>query len=463
MRILSLFLVITLFGCGGGGGGSPAPPVTPPPVTTTGVFLDSAVEGLTYQSGSNPSGTTDANGTFMYMPGEILTFSIGGVVLGTLPDGAPVITPFDFGGAAENIARFLQTLDADGDPSNGIDITAAAAALAGTIVGDAVFLSDATTFENDIGPVLEVASGAGVVLVDAATALANLEAGLDSTFDAEELANHAFVIIFPELDEIGIMTFAPLLDPGDSGSTVLVMLRSDTIAVGGDGTTTVFDWAVDPDGVLTLTDPIALTTVTIEKAGGSARAISIVATEDSEEIVGTLLVSVTGTVLDLAGELRKTYDVVDSGGVSQLTFSPDGSLFFVDADGPANATWELDPNGSLITILNPADPEVTLAVLVNGSFQTGGDFLSVSATNLSGDPTALVLQLNEVFEGTLTPAAVPDPGDAISYSFSSSATASGTDPVLTALFSGSQCRAHLTTTVAYRRRGLQRGALLQAQ
>ena len=179
-KLTALFLACFLISCGGGGGNVPADNGGGEDGggTSAGVFLDSPVEGLTYQSGANPSGTTDANGTFMYTPGETLTFSVGGVVLGTLPDGAPVITPFDFGAAAENIARFLQTLDEDGDPSNGIDITAAAAALAETILGDAVFLSDAMTFENDIGPALEVALGTGAVLIDAATALANLNAGV---------------------------------------------------------------------------------------------------------------------------------------------------------------------------------------------------------------------------------------------------------------------------------------------
>ena len=164
-----LLVCILVSSCNGGGGGANLSPAT-----FTGVFLDSPVEGMTYQSGSNAPGTTDANGTFVYTPGEMLTFSVGGVEVGTLPNGAAVITPFFFRGAWLNIARFLQTLDADGDPTNGIDIAAAGVALAGTMLGDAVFLSDATTFENDIGPVLDIALGSGAVLIDAATAREHL-------------------------------------------------------------------------------------------------------------------------------------------------------------------------------------------------------------------------------------------------------------------------------------------------
>ena len=416
--LIYLLLAVFLAACGGGGGSAPAatspPPPPPPPVTSAGVFLDSAVEGLTYQSGSNSPGTTDANGMFTYTVGETLTFSVGGVELGTLPDGAPVISPLDFGAAAENIARFLQTLDADGDPSNGIDLTAAAAALAETIVGDAVFLSDPITFENDIGPVLEVALGAGAMLIDAATALANLEAALDSTFDVAELAGHAFVveISFMQEFDIGFIDFAPLADPGDSGSTVLTMFRDDSLAAGGDGDVGVDNWSVDADGILAITDPIAMSTTLLQKTGGSARAISFVAMEDSpgsDTFVGTLLVPVTVTAAALAGESGRTYDITidfaDTGpDTFQGTFFPDGTLLITFADGDFDTfTWEIDPNGVSLTLLEPIDLENELdgLVLVNGSYATGGDLLQFELSNLSGDLSAPVFELNEMNEGML--------------------------------------------------------------
>ena len=173
IKIIGLVSALTLLSsCGGGDDDDADTPA--PPVPITGKFLDSPVEGLTYQSGSNPPGKTDANGTFVYHRGKSLTFTVGGVEVGTLPDGAAVITPIDFGLAATNIARFLQTLDTDSDPSNGIDITAAAVALIDTPLDDSVFLSDTTSFERDIGPVLEVVFGSGAFLVDEATALAHL-------------------------------------------------------------------------------------------------------------------------------------------------------------------------------------------------------------------------------------------------------------------------------------------------
>ena len=153
-RYWIILLALPVFAaCGGGGGGStPTPPPTggppPPPPTEVGVFIDSPVEGLGYQSGSRTPGTTDAEGMFVYEIGQVLSFSVGGVELGSLPDGQALVTPYDFGEAAENIARLLQTLDADSNHLNGIDLTAAATALADVTFDASGFIADATTFET---------------------------------------------------------------------------------------------------------------------------------------------------------------------------------------------------------------------------------------------------------------------------------------------------------------------------
>ena len=98
--------------------------------TATGVFKDSKVSGIHYESGGQ-QGTTDADGTFTYEVGQPVTFSIGGVTIGTAT-GKSVMTPLDLvtngsgtSTTVRNIARFLQMLDFDGDPSNGITISTA--------------------------------------------------------------------------------------------------------------------------------------------------------------------------------------------------------------------------------------------------------------------------------------------------------------------------------------------------
>jgi hypothetical protein len=99
------------------------------------VFVDDVVEGMTFATVTE-TGETDADGTFTYRTGERIVFSIGGIEIGD-GDARPVMTPVDLvrdedptavdetNDRVTNIARFLQTLDDDGDPSDGILITRA--------------------------------------------------------------------------------------------------------------------------------------------------------------------------------------------------------------------------------------------------------------------------------------------------------------------------------------------------
>ena len=120
--VLSGLMAATLVACGGGSGAGPN--------VRTGYFIDSAVEGLRYQSGSQ-SGYTDSNGTFQYEEGQPVTFSIGNLKLGSLVVKNSRVFPVDLiDGATDErhptvslMAQILQTLDSDGDPSNGITIS----------------------------------------------------------------------------------------------------------------------------------------------------------------------------------------------------------------------------------------------------------------------------------------------------------------------------------------------------
>jgi hypothetical protein len=130
-------------------GGSAPPP--PPP--TTGVFTGGPVKGLHYRTPSQ-SGLTDVAGTFIYIPGERVAFSIGGIELGSALGAAQInlfklfgmtppstelalrteinspenITDFD---RVANRAHLLFALDADHNGANGIDLGSWDAQLAG--------------------------------------------------------------------------------------------------------------------------------------------------------------------------------------------------------------------------------------------------------------------------------------------------------------------------------------------
>lgn len=122
-------LIYILAACGGGGGGSSSPsPSSEVAITANGILLDAPVEGARYVSGS-VTGITDANGTFQYEIGDSVRFYVGDILLGEAV-GKPMITPVDFFNGADinndtvtNIARFLQTIDEDKNPDNGIQIS----------------------------------------------------------------------------------------------------------------------------------------------------------------------------------------------------------------------------------------------------------------------------------------------------------------------------------------------------
>jgi len=105
----------------------------PPPVQ--GRLLDAAVEGLSYKATpSGRSGATDAQGGFSCAEGDRVEFALGGAVLGSAAC-APLLTPLDLAGTQSlaeprlvNRLLFLQMLDEDDQPANGIRLVPAVAA-----------------------------------------------------------------------------------------------------------------------------------------------------------------------------------------------------------------------------------------------------------------------------------------------------------------------------------------------
>ena len=116
-------LALPLAGCLGGGGGSSDD-------VLSGTFVDSPVAGLDYHGSQTAASKTGDSGEFSYRSGEILTFAIGNLVLGSAP-GGQLLTPLDLvdGAAGADDQRvlnqliLLQSLDADGNLNNGIQIS----------------------------------------------------------------------------------------------------------------------------------------------------------------------------------------------------------------------------------------------------------------------------------------------------------------------------------------------------
>lgn len=232
-------LLITglLTACGGGGGGSnsggpPAGQGSGGGATLTGRFIDGPVAGLRYTT-PTLSGKTDANGTFVYQAGETVSFFVGDILIGRAP-GAATITPFTLAGTtpplslletnrairtvnlksqagsdrgapvevAANIAAFLQTLDEDGNPSNGQQIPAQIDTLATGVAIDFGLPSSEFVFNPAFRKLMADGRSAGVwngqrAIKNPLLALDSLYSGLNLTpaiaFNAEFISTTSSV------------------------------------------------------------------------------------------------------------------------------------------------------------------------------------------------------------------------------------------------------------------------------
>ncbi len=115
---LSVATIVSLTGCGGGSGDSSNPQSS---ATGTGYYVDSAVAGVSYTCGSQ-TGVTDENGKFVFEKGKNCTFSVAGIPLRSVPaddlaDNAKIVE------TDVKVAKFLQSIDTDGNLTNGIQIT----------------------------------------------------------------------------------------------------------------------------------------------------------------------------------------------------------------------------------------------------------------------------------------------------------------------------------------------------
>ncbi|PMJ96396.1 hypothetical protein [Vibrio sp. 10N.261.55.A7] len=137
--LVSSAILTVLVGCGGGDGGgetssggttpgasNPGSSTPDQAQTKVGIFTDSAVSNLKYQTtkadGSpSLSGVTDPEGKFQFKAGETVTFSIGDLSLGSIV-ASEVITPLSLP-APIKVSQILQSFDSDGDPNtSGISI-----------------------------------------------------------------------------------------------------------------------------------------------------------------------------------------------------------------------------------------------------------------------------------------------------------------------------------------------------
>jgi hypothetical protein len=120
--LLGASTLLAITACGGGEKSVVAASVQ------TGVFLDSPIINIGYKT-ETLEGVTDSLGQYKYLEGETVIFSIGDLVFPVVT-AKDLVTPLDIVDTNDtsdskvvNMIRFLQTLDVDGDASNGLTIS----------------------------------------------------------------------------------------------------------------------------------------------------------------------------------------------------------------------------------------------------------------------------------------------------------------------------------------------------
>ncbi len=173
-------IIILLSACGGGG--EDHDDVSKQ--VLSGQIIDAPIHNLHYRTASR-SGVTSSDGSFSYLAGEEVIFSIGNIEFPAVAAGE-TLTPLDLVGTSDidneyvsNIIRFLQSVDSDGDTSNGISIPTLMHDSATTNIS---FERSAADFESDseVSALMSSYSYNSGSLVSAATAKNHFETQLSA-------------------------------------------------------------------------------------------------------------------------------------------------------------------------------------------------------------------------------------------------------------------------------------------
>jgi hypothetical protein len=241
-KIFSTLFTVVLFSllnaCGSGGD-------DPLEITyITGQFIDGPVAGLDYQCPPGDFHETNANGEFTCPEGSSVTFHLGPITLGpVVPAANSDITPFtlfpDNPTASSNLARLLQSIDANSDGTSDVIVLNDALLAA---IPEQVNITD-YDFINEVEAEFKNATGdAEFTMVTASQALAQLSEGIATYTGSAAQANTP-----------------PQADASTSQAVVTV---GDTVSLDASATT-------DIDG-----DPLNYTWTLDSRPAGSAAALS---------------------------------------------------------------------------------------------------------------------------------------------------------------------------------------------
>ncbi len=182
-------LLIALNGCGGGSTSTQATPTY-----GTGHYMDSYVKGVEYTCGGK-SGTTDEAGTFYFESGQDCTFKLGKLTLRYTPWDALSKSSTVFEDNVK-VAQLLQSLDNDGNVSNGIEVPSYTLAAFNSIDPDNVTDSDGTIDPQKVADFLNSAHHS-ITLKDIKSVKEHLKKSLTDLLK-KQITGKTFYMVFPD-------------------------------------------------------------------------------------------------------------------------------------------------------------------------------------------------------------------------------------------------------------------------
>ena len=354
MTLVLLSSVWALVGCGGGGGSSTATTPSASLAKSVGTYNDSAVSGVSYVCGSE-SGTTDANGSFTYDVGSTCTFSLKGIVLSViqsqLSEANATILVQDV-----TVAQFLQSIDLDGNASNGITISAETIATIANETNETnVTNINLTTIVAALQTAVVDYNGTEVNATAAAAHLEVTRQALDHTAPVIKVSganplrinqNTSFVppVATAVDDFYGVTTVTVLsntVNTATPGSYVVTYGSTD-----GAGNSATFDLNVT---VLDVTAPvISLVGSNVSVELGTTYTDAGATAVDNVDGSITPNIAVTSTVnTNAVGTYTVTYNVSDAAGnaatpvTRTVTVTPDATAPVITLLGNSNVSIEL--------------------------------------------------------------------------------------------------------------------------
>ena len=407
MKLLTLILLLTILftGCSSGGNSSDS---STPPTQISGQFIDDKVQGLTYTCSSGATGITNANGYYTCNAGDNVTFKVGNMAIGTLAAQSQFFTPYSFYptslDGSLNLASLLQSLDSDGNSTNGIIVIDNTLASKLSPTADVTSPTFRTDTENDLG----------ITLVSQSDAQQNLNKNIEDNGGT-----------IPDSAHTPVANAGPDQNVHTTNTVVLNGSASSDI----DGRALEYTWSF-------LSKP----------AGSNANlsdstlvAPSFVADLDGEYVLS--LVVNAGTILSVADTIKVTATTANSAPVADAgpaqninttaTVTLDGSASS-DADlDPLTYSWTLTstPTGSNATLTNPTavnpifvadlDGSYVAQLIVNdGTVNSVPATVTITATTANSAPTITSNDNVSVYENQLnaiTITALDIDGDSLYY------------------------------------------------